>query len=542
MCVTARRGENMKKIITSAVLCAAMATAVSTFGVQPVSATYPLIDKNGNTVPVERDVDIDNKKLIGDNKKLSDRYRWYDQVDDYDLVETNIESTAQEFGYPIQVPSYMPKDYAVRDVKAKDHDVLEIVYTETGRDGEFGPKLTFSNTDIVYRMGWAIDTVVKNKELMNRYRWYDQLDNGDILERNIEATTNYFGYNLQIPSYMPEDYAVRDVKLRDHDVLEIVYTETGHNGEYGQKLTFSNTDIVYRMGWAIDTVVKPILEKTKYNADDVVSFTTPNGISVYTLGSRKDSIQIAYWEKDNKVYMLYFASTRNQNFVSKIVDSVGPVSNVAVDDTRLRGDRNDEQHIEEPVKQKVEIDWPPYETIGLPLRTHTNSVWPILTSKTIGLPSGVINASHKMSYDVSVPSYLPFGYTYYATHFYDNDVLETVYWKQGEEYQERSGRWVTHTMVFRMSYSMDTVWPEEYIPWEYHDVQWSDSTPIGEVQYTGDVDKGLVRSVTWYKDNMAYFLFFQVPVKASEADFYRNHVVPLKDIDPSRTDLIGVQT
>ena len=52
----------MKKIITSAVLCAAMATAVSTFGVQPVSATYPLIDKNGNTVPVERDVD--NQKIM----------------------------------------------------------------------------------------------------------------------------------------------------------------------------------------------------------------------------------------------------------------------------------------------------------------------------------------------------------------------------------------------------------------------------------------------------------------------------------------------
>lgn len=41
---------------------------------------------------------------------------------------------------------------------------------------------------------------------------------------------------------------------------------------------------------------------------------------------------------------------------------------------------------------------------------------------------------------------------------------------------------------------------------------------------------------------MAYFLFFQVPVKASEAEFYRNHVVPLKDIDPSRTDLIGIKT
>ena len=427
----------MKKLITSAVLCAAMATAVSTFCVQPVSATYPLIDKNGNTVPVERDVD--NQKIIDDNQKLMDRYLWYDQVGDNDLVETNIESAVRTVDYSLQVPPYMPKDYALRDVKTKDHDVLEIVYTETGRDGEYGPKLTFSNTDIVYRLGWAIDTVVT-----------------------------------------------------------------------------------------------PILEKTNYNAKDTVSFTTPNGISVHTLGYSKDAIQIAYWEKDNKVHMLYFASSRNQNFVSKIVDSVGPLSNVAADDARLRGNRNDNPY--------VDPDWPPYETIGLPLRTHTNSVWPILTSKTIGLPSGVIDASHKVSYDVSVPSYLPFGYTYYATHFYDNDVLETVYWKQGEEYQERSGRWVTHTMVFRMSYSMDTVWPEEYIPMEYHDVQWSDSTPIGEVQYTGDVDKGLVRSVTWYKDNMAYFLFFQVPVKASEAEFYRDHVVPLKDIDPSRTDLIGVKT
>ena len=246
----------MKKILTSAVLCATMAAAVTTFGVQPVGATYPLIDKNGNTVPVERDVD--DKNLIDDNKKLADRYRWYDQVDDYDLVETNIESTAREFGYPIQVPSYMPKDYAVRDVKAKDHDVLEIVYTETGHDGEYGPKLTFSNTDIVYRMGWAIDTVVK-----------------------------------------------------------------------------------------------PILEKTNYNAKDAVSFITPNGISVHSLGSSQDAIQIAYWEKDNKVYMLYFASSRTQNYVSKIVDSVGPLNNVVADDTRLRGDRNDKQHVEENDVKKV---------------------------------------------------------------------------------------------------------------------------------------------------------------------------------------------
>ena len=221
--------------------------------------------------------------------------------------------------------------------------------------GSFGVQSVSALSPLVDENGHTVttDTVEKNKELMNRYRWYEQLDNGDILERNIEATTNYFGYNLQIPSYMPEDYAVRDVKSRDHDVLEIVYTETGHNGEYGQKLTFSNTDIVYRMGWAIDTVVKPILEKTKYDADDAVSFTTPNGVPVHTLGSSNDSVQIAYWEKDNKVYMLYFATTRNQNFVSKIVDSVGPLTNVAANNTRLRGDRNDKQNIKRSNAQSV---------------------------------------------------------------------------------------------------------------------------------------------------------------------------------------------
>ena len=66
--------------------------------------------------------------------------------------------------------------------------------------------------------------------------------------------------------------------------------------------------------------------------------------------------------------MLYFASLRNQSFVSKIIDSVGPVSNVAADDTRLRGDRNDKQNVEEndakKVKQNDDPDWPPYERLG----------------------------------------------------------------------------------------------------------------------------------------------------------------------------------
>lgn len=440
----------MKKIITAAIVCATMATAVSSFGVQSVSATYPLIDKNGNTVPVERDVD--NKQTIDENKKLMDRYRWYDQVDDNDVVKTNIESAVQKVDYSLQMPSYMPKDYAVRDVKAKDHDVLEIVYTETGRDGEYGPKLTFSNTDIVYRMGWAIDTVVT-----------------------------------------------------------------------------------------------PILEKTKYNVKDAVNFITPNGIPVHTLGSRKDAIQIAYWEKDNKVYMLYFASLRNQNYVSKIVDSVGPLSNVAADDTRLRGDRNDKQNIEEnvkqnteeSVKQNVEQDGLHYETIPLPMPNHTDYIWPIVTKKAVATRFNGVEISSKLAYPISAPSRIPYKYKFHVVRVYANGVLEMVYWKKGRNYQEPSGRWVDTSMVYRMGSSMDAVWPEEYVLSEYNDVQWIKSTSSGDVYYTGNEEKTLVRSISWYKDDMAYFMFFLVPVQVSDADRYRNSVVPLKDIDPNRVDLIG---
>lgn len=85
-------------------------------------------------------------------------------------------------------------------------------------------------------------------------------------------------------------------------------------------------------------------------------------------------------------------------------------------------------------------------------------------------------------------------------------------------------------MAFRMSYSKDTVWPKEYVPTEYHDVQWIDSTPTGDVQYTGNVDKSLVRSITWSKDNMS-FLVLPSACERPEAEFYKDHGT-INDIDP----------
>ena len=90
------------------------------------------------------------------------------------------------------------------------------------------------------------DTVEKNKELVNPIGGMDQIDNGDIGTCAIfEASTIILDRIYRFHLICLEDYAVRDVKSRDHDVLgnRVYGNEDPPIGEYGQKLTFSNTDI-----------------------------------------------------------------------------------------------------------------------------------------------------------------------------------------------------------------------------------------------------------------------------------------------------------
>ena len=58
-----------------------------------LSTSYVLADT------VERDVD--NQKTIDDNKKLVDRYRWYDQLDNGDIVHHNVDASTNDFGYDL---------------------------------------------------------------------------------------------------------------------------------------------------------------------------------------------------------------------------------------------------------------------------------------------------------------------------------------------------------------------------------------------------------------------------------------------------------
>ena len=60
-----------------------LATVIGSFGVQSVSALSPLVDENGNTVTID---------TVEKNKELMNRYRWYDQVDNGDIVQLDRKS------------------------------------------------------------------------------------------------------------------------------------------------------------------------------------------------------------------------------------------------------------------------------------------------------------------------------------------------------------------------------------------------------------------------------------------------------------------
>ncbi|ETI94413.1 MAG: hypothetical protein Q621_VSBC00352G0001, partial [Veillonella sp. DORA_B_18_19_23] len=116
---------------------------------------------------------------------------------------------------------------------------------------------------------------------------------------------------------------------------------------------------------------------------------------------------------------------------------------------------------------------------------------------------------------------------------------EVVYYKKGVTIYRDGKKYIDSIMAYRMGYSLDTVRDTPYVPSEYGDLEWSKSGDSSEVYYTGNPETHMVRSITWTKDGMAYFLFFLEQVKEADAEFYKDHVIPLKSIDSSRYELVG---
>ena len=165
--------------------------------------------------------------------------------------------------------------------------------------------------------------------------------------------------------------------------------------------------------------------------------------------------------------------------------------------------------------------------------------WPLMTQDSARNFKGVVEATQKLPYEAEVPSYIPYGYQLYTARHDRNDVLEVVYYKRNAPIYQAGEKFITNVMAYRMGYSLDTVRDTAYIPAEYKDYEWSEQGESGKVYYTGNTGAQLIRSITWTEGGMAYSLFFLEPVKAVDAEFYKEHVVSVKNIDSSRYELLG---
>ena len=165
--------------------------------------------------------------------------------------------------------------------------------------------------------------------------------------------------------------------------------------------------------------------------------------------------------------------------------------------------------------------------------------WPLMTQDNARNFKGIAEVTQKLPYEAEAPSYIPYGFQLYTARLDRNDVLEVVYYKKGAPIYQAGKKFITNVMAYRMGYSVDTVRDTAYIPAEYKDYEWSEQGESGEVFYTGDPAAQLIRSITWMEGGMAYSLFFLEPVKAVDAEFYKEHVVSVKNIDSSRYELLG---
>ena len=154
--------------------------------------------------------------------------------------------------------------------------------------------------------------------------------------------------------------------------------------------------------------------------------------------------------------------------------------------------------------------------------------WPLMTQDSARNFKGVVEATQKLPYEAEVPSYIPYGYQLYTARHDRNDVLEVVYYKRNAPIYQAGKKFITNVMAYRMGYSVNDVKAVPYVPDEYKDFEWSDQGESGKVFYTGDPAAQLIRSITWTKDGMAYSLLFLEPVKSVDAEFYKEHVEPVK--------------
>ena len=85
------------------------------------------------------------------------------------------------------------------------------------------------------------------------------------------------------------------------------------------------------------------------------------------------------------------------------------------------------------------------------------------------------------------------------------------------------------TNTLKLGHNFKNVEPRtDSLQWHFH--EWPVENTQKAHTFKGNLIEAaqLIRSITWTKDGMAYSLLFLEPVKAVDAEFYKEHVEPVK--------------
>ncbi len=331
-------------------------------------------------------------------------------------------------------------------------------------------------------------------------------------------------YEAEVPSYIPYGYQLYTARLDRNDVLEVVYHKR-NAPIYQDGKNFITNVMAYRMGYSLDTVRDTAYIPAEYKDFEWSEQGTSGGV-YYTGNPETHMVRSIAWAQNDMAYSLFFLDSVKAADAEFYKEHIVPVKTIDSSRYELLGNYPVTKISAKTLKLGHNFKNVEPRMDGLQWHFHD---WPIENTKKAHTFNGkLLEAAKKLPYEVKAPSYIPYGYEIYTVRQDKNDVLEVVYFIKNSQTYRVGKRNLGSIFVYRMGYSVEDVKDVPYVPGEYKDFEWSEQGETGEVFYTGDPAAQLIRSITWTKDGMAYSLLFLEAVKSVDAEFYKEHVEPVK--------------
>ena len=343
--------------------------------------------------------------------------------------------------------------------------------------------------------------------------------------KGVVEATKKLPYEAEVPSYIPHGYQLYTARHDRNDVLEVVYHKKGAPIYQDGKKFITNV-MAYRMGYSVDTVRDTAYIPAAYG-DFEWSEQSTSGVVYYTGNPETHMVRSIAWAQNDMAYSLFFLDPVKAADAEFYKEHIVPVKTIDSSRYELLGNYPVTKTSAKTLKLGHNFKNVEPRIDGLQWRFHD---WPIEnTQKAHTFKGNLREAAQKLPYEIKAPSYIPYGYEIYTVRQDKNDVLEVVYFIKNSQTYRVGKRNSGSIFVYRMGYSVNDVKDVPYVPTEYKDFEWSEQSESGEVFYTGDPAAQLIRSITWTKDGMAYSLLFLESVKSVDAEFYKEHVAPVKN-------------